>query len=87
MGSRGGRVYDCVGGREGRKGKKGGGSYMLRSPLRQWAVRPRGWMGHISWNDSLSGRELPYLSLQFPATPVVPVQRMMMLEVRDGPVQ
>lgn len=30
---------------------------------------------------------LAYLSLQLPAMPVVPVQRMMMLEVRDGPVQ
>lgn len=60
---------------------------MLRSPLHQWVVRPRGWMGHISSNDSLSGRDLAYLSLQFPATPVVPVQRMTMLEVRDGPVQ
>lgn len=28
-----------------------------------------------------------YLSLQLPAKPSVPVQRMMMLEVRDGLVQ
>ena len=32
-------------------------------------------------------RDLPYLSLQFPAMPVVPVQRMMMLDFRDRPVQ
>lgn len=51
--------------------------------------------GFISWCPTRievgkregKGRDFVYLSLQFPAMPVVPEQRIMMLDLREGPVQ
>ena len=56
------------------------------------SLTPSGGTPARLWSESVTpgwkeGKSRAYLSLQLPAWPEVPVQRMMMLEVRDGPAQ